>query len=155
MLLWRLLLSQTADLMPPMAGTKTADKSPFCIEALLARGPESPRAQAPAQQGPQGSLLPLAALPVFSTTPHPLYAQYHHPHHAVGPAGHFPAVMASAFHPPLAEQKAAGHLEWLARTGILYPRPGDPTGKSEFSFLLIMFKSAISNFTGTKFLRWE
>ena len=129
MLLWRLLLSHTADLMPPMAGTKTADKSPFCIEALLARGPESPRAQAPAQQGPQGSLLPLAALPVFSTTPHPLYAQYHHPHHAVGPAGPFPAVMASAFHPPLAEQKAAGHLEWLARTGILYPRPGDPTGK--------------------------
>lgn len=115
-----------------MAGAKTADKSSFCIEALLARGPDSPTRgpvaapqhhQQP-QQPPQGALLPLAALPVFSASPHPLYAQYHHPHHPVGPAGPF---MASAFHQPLAEQK--GHLEWLARTGIFYPRPGDATGK--------------------------
>lgn len=131
--------------MPPMAGAKTAAETgskSFCIEALLApRG--SPTGgdsgscgdRCAESRGPMGGL----PFPVFS--PHPLY-QYHpshqmHHHHSPGSGGGFP-VMTSAFHQPLAEQAAAaaaaaglksGHFEWLARTGMFYPRSGDGGGK--------------------------
>ncbi|XP_055925467.1 motor neuron and pancreas homeobox 1-like isoform X1 [Argiope bruennichi] len=125
--------------MPPMAGAKTVAETSksFCIDALLARsspaGDSCDRCPvASPRQGPVPLAgIPLAALPVFS--PHPLY-QYHHPHHTqLHPpqSAGFP-VMTSAFHQPLTEQAAAaaaglksGHFEWLARTGMFYPRSGD------------------------------
>ncbi|XP_015915319.2 motor neuron and pancreas homeobox protein 1 isoform X1 [Parasteatoda tepidariorum] len=128
--------------MPPMAGAKTAAESnkSFCIEALLARSSpvtDSSCDRCPVAASPRPPVglagLPLAALPVFS--PHPLY-QYHHPHHGQlhPPSAAFP-VMTSAFHQPLAEQAAAaaglksGHFEWLARTGMFYPRSGEAPGE--------------------------
>ncbi|XP_054722690.1 motor neuron and pancreas homeobox 1-like [Uloborus diversus] len=103
--------------MPPMAGARAADSKSFCIEALLApRG--SPRGSPVAPQPP-----PLA-LPVFAH--HPLYGGYAA---APGPPGFH---LSSAFHQPLAEAGLkAGHFEWLARTGMFYPRPGDGAGEYE------------------------
>ncbi|KAG8189440.1 hypothetical protein JTE90_012513 [Oedothorax gibbosus] len=130
-----------------MAGTKTADVSgskSFCIEALLARsspaGDSNPCGDrcAPSPRA-MGGGLPLG-FPVFS--PHPMYQYHHHGHPSQmhhHPGSGFP-VMTSAFHQPLAEQAAAaaaaaglksGHFEWLARSGMFYPRSGEGGGQGQ------------------------
>ncbi|XP_076305710.1 motor neuron and pancreas homeobox extra-extra isoform X2 [Tachypleus tridentatus] len=77
------------------------------------------------------------AVPIFS--PHPLYAYSGHGSLGVHPAS-MPVLGGSAFHPPsaavTAEQSLTGlksgplPVEWFARAGVFYHRPGDITGPS-------------------------